>query len=451
MFLCIDLPGENSVYKKPLVGLALPIIFSGYLHANTSYLSLSSAIDHAVDNDPWISGNTLTEQSLLAESNAAGTLPDPKVTLGAANFPTDTFDFNQEPMTQINMGISQMFPRGETRRLKATIKEQTAGQQPYLRANRQAKTRLRVTQLWLDGFRSQQTIRLINADRSLFEKMVDFAEISYSSASGIARQQDVIRAQLELTKLEDRLTRLKQAQESSRHALHEWLSAELVNQPFAPELPDIQISLPHSLLQSRFDPAELQTALLKHPSLIAHDQSIRAADTEIELARQKYKPEWGLSASYGYRGHDLTGNERADFLSLGIVMDMPIFSRARQDSEVKSAASKAQKSRFDKQLLYRQMLASLQTSFSQLGYLDEREQIYQSTLLPQMREQAEASLTAYNNDDGDFAEAVLAQIAELNAKIEYLNITVDRQKQIAQLNYLLTGQISKYEAQALQD
>ena len=40
-------------------------------------------------------------------------------------------------------------------------------------------------------------------------------------------------------------------------------------------------------------------------------------------------------------------------------------------------------------------------------------------------------------DDGDFAEAVRARIAELNAKVDALAIAVDRQKTIAQINYLL--------------
>jgi hypothetical protein len=56
-----------------------------------------------------------------------------------------------------------------------------------------------------------------------------------------------------------------------------------------------------------------------------------------------------------------------------------------------------------------------------------------------MAEQAEASLTAYNNDDGDFAEAVRARIAELNAKIDALGIAVERLQVITHMNYLLAG------------
>ena len=58
-----------------------------------------------------------------------------------------------------------------------------------------------------------------------------------------------------------------------------------------------------------------------------------------------------------------------------------------------------------------------------------------------MDEQAEASLNAYTNDNGDFSEVVRARIAELNARIEALNINVDIQKSISKINYFLAGSL----------
>jgi len=63
-------------------------------------------------------------------------------------------------------------------------------------------------------------------------------------------------------------------------------------------------------------------------------------------------------------------------------------------------------------------------------------------LLPQIHNQAEASLTAYTNDDGDFSEVVRSRIAVLNAEIDELTINVDEQKIRLELNYLFIGSIS---------
>jgi acyl-homoserine lactone acylase PvdQ len=116
---------------------------------------------------------------------------------------------------------------------------------------------------------------------------------------------------------------------------------------------------------------------------------------------------------------------------------------------VSAAVNRSEVIKTEKQLLARQLMAELETARVQLERLDERQILYTEQLLPQMVEQASASLTAYNNDDGDFAEAVRARIAELNAKIDALDIAVERQKIISQINYLL-AQVSPDDAQSVE-
>jgi hypothetical protein len=85
------------------------------------------------------------------------------------------------------------------------------------------------------------------------------------------------------------------------------------------------------------------------------------------------------------------------------------------------------------------MRASFDASKAQLLRLNQRQTLYATQLLPQIHEQAEASLTAYTNDDGDFAEVMRARIAEMDAEVDDLSINVERQKTILELNYFLTS------------
>ena len=74
-------------------------------------LSFEKAIKSAQKNDPWLTGNVHKQRAIESMSTAVNTLPDPKVSIGLANLPTDGFDFGQEGMTQAKGGIAQMFPR----------------------------------------------------------------------------------------------------------------------------------------------------------------------------------------------------------------------------------------------------------------------------------------------------------------------------------------------------
>ncbi len=408
---------------------------SALVNANASddVLMLSEAVDIAIAADPWLTGSRLTQAALTDEATVAATLPDPRMTLMAGNFPVDSFDINQEPMTQVSVGISQMFPRGDTLALAQRKKQELALQHPLLREDRRARVTATVTQLWLDAYHAQESIRLIELDRGLFEHLVDASRATYATTAGRARQQDVIRAQLELTRLEDRMIALRQRQEAAQMRLSEWIGSRAGDQ-LAATLP---AEAPRESVATLGSDQERYERLRHHPSLLALERRIEATETDLDLARQKYRPEWGLSAQYGYRDRDLMGRDRADLFSLGVTFDLPLFTANRQDKEVSAAARHAEAIRTEKQLLIRQLMAELETASVQLARLDERYALYRDRLLPQMAEQAEASLAAYNNDDGDFAEAIRARIAELNSSIEALAIAVKRQKTIARINYLL--------------
>lgn len=415
-------------------------------------LSLREAVNAAQQNDPWLVGNKHSQDAIESMSIAADTLPDPKVSLGLANMPIDTFDFNQEPMTQLKIGVTQMFPRGNSLSIKRKQLEAVGGQFPHQRSDRKAKIAVMVGRLWLDAYKAQESIVLILRDRPLFEQLADVAEASYSTALGRTRQQDIIRAQLELTRLDDRLTVLRQRREMVMEKLSEWLSeyfrSEYSDAPTGSTTtawsqlrldknqPNIKILKKELYWEvEQTEPQELLEYFSKHPSIKALDRKIEASKIGVELAREKYKPAWGVNASYGYRDDAQNGNDRANFVSIGVSFDLPYFTSNRQDKEVQSSVSQSEAVKTQKWSLLRKMIADLEKTKDQLKKLNERQFLYQNQLLPQMHEQAEASLTAYTNDDGDFAEVVRARIAELNAQINALGIDVDRQKAIIGLNY----------------
>lgn len=428
--------------------LWVPLAFTEQLQAA---MTLEQAVATAQQNDPWISGSEHRQKALEAQGTAASTLPDPVMNVGFANLPTDTFDFDQEAMTQFKVGITQMIPRGDSLELRREQLATLSAQQPYQRDDRKAKVAVSVSHLWLDTYRATETIRLIEEDRALFEHLVDVAQSSYSSALGKTRQQDLVRAQLELTRLEDRLTVLHERLEVSRSQLGEWLlpkTSDTSNQwkyvrsdwyELPSALPHLELAQPGVMpKEGNPEPQEISTFLIAHPAILNLDTKIEASATGIKLAEQKYKPEWKINASYGYRDDAPNGMDRADFFSVGVAFDLPLFTSNRQDKQVQSAVATTEAVRTERALLLRNMIAAFLSQQSKLLRLEERRNIYQTRLLAEMHEQAEASLTAYTNDDGDFAEVVRSHIAELNARIDALNIEIDRLKTIAQLNYFFT-------------
>lgn len=431
--------------KQTILGV---LLFSSISAWAQPRLELMSVIEAATENDPWLGQSSYKQNALMEESVAEGALPDPRVTIGAANLPLDTFDTGQEPMTQGMIGITQRIPRGDSRRLASAKKEELAGVQPYLRQNRRAQVTETATHLWLDLWKAQESIRLIEQNRGLFEQLADVAEAGYTSATMGSRQQDVIRASLELTRLEDRLTALHTQLASSREALGEWIGSRRAQLSVAENIPplllaDVSSSWPETSVES----------VIRHPSVRATDQLIDVQDIDVDLAREAYKPEWSVFAQYGYRDRAPNGQDRADLFSIGIGFDLPIFTGSRQDRRLNASAARLEAEKTDRVLRIRSLQAKARSALARIERLDDRIDLYQQTLLPQMEEQADASLTAYNNDDGDFAEAVRARISELNAEVELIQMMAERAKTLASFRYLTTeaSNIPSFSMTDLQD
>jgi outer membrane protein TolC len=423
-------------------------------------LTLEEAIYLSQSNDPWLVSNKLQQDSIKSESIAAGTLPDPKISVGIANLSIDTLDFGQEAMTQMKIGVSQMFPRGDSLSLRQQQLELTAEQYPFLRQDRRAKLSVTTAQVWFDVFKAQESIALIERNRNLFEQLSDVVKAGYSSALAKSNQQDIIRAQLEVTRLEDKLTILAQQEDMFKQKLSEWVGKAFIDEyrtgheqdyellfstfTVPNSLPEIRLTNPNLYLDEeksqRYKQA-LYEAFSVHPLISALEHRIQSSRKAVELKKQLYKPEWGVNAGYSYRGDDAMGNSRDDLLSIGVSFDLPIFTSSKQDKQVQAAIYQSESIKTEKWLLLRNMMASYGVAKAQLLRLEQRQTLYNDLLLPQMQDQADASLTAYTNDKGDFAEVVRSLIAQLNTQLDALAINVDLQKVKVQLNYYFTPKV----------
>jgi outer membrane protein TolC len=456
---------QNRAIFNGLLAMGLCITVVSTKALAQQPISLEKAIAIAQANDPWLAGLVYQQEAIQAQSVAVGQLPDPEIAIGVANLPTDSFDFGQEPMTQFRLGVKQLFPRGASLALKQRQLAEMSEQYPYMRSDRMAKIAVMVAHLWLEAFRNRETFRLIESDRRLFESLLDIAQAKYAAALGNARQQDLIRAQLELTRIDDQIVNLHQQYEMNLAKLGEWLITvpdkntagfEAISQiELDNQLPRLMLAPPEtsavknsaaeknaveiSATAESLNPQQLFALLEKHPAILMIEQKVTASGTGIDLAKQHYKPQWGVSADYGYRDRDPLGRARADFFSMGVSFDIPVFTAKRQDKNLQAAIANTEAMKTEKAQMLRSMKASFESTLKQYKYLSERQAIYQTRLLGEINDQAEASLTAYANDDGDFGEVVRAHIAELNAQIEALNIAIDRLKSIAQINYFFVA------------
>lgn len=394
-------------------------------HAATDELSLAEAEHIALRGDPMLANIDATAQALDESAIADGQLPDPKLKFSLFNFPTDTFDRDQEPITQLRFGVQQTIPRGDTLALSSQrTSVQASGERARI-ANETRKLKREVRSNWYETFYWMRAEQIVAANKRLFKEMVDITESQY--AAGRRNQQDVLRAELELGLLDDRLTDIQQKQETSRANLSKWIGAEAQRQ------------LPDEFPALNEPPAleAIQAALPQHPALRMEQAHIDVNRKNVSIAREAYKPAWTLGLDYGIRdGNNPNGTERADLVAATVTFDLPLFTNKRQDRRLAAAQRRegAAKLQYDDKL--RGLQSMLEKDFVSWQRLSERLQRYRKTLVNQATANSEASLLAYQNDATDFPTLMRAKITELDTHLKALRIHVDAAKAQARLLYL---------------
>jgi outer membrane protein TolC len=391
-------------------------------------LSLQEAEKLALEADPLIMRHEASSRSYNAESTANSTLPDPKLRLGMFNVPLDTFSTTEDPSTQLRVGIQQEFPRGDSTELKQQQSQWLAQAAMAQARDESMKLLMNVRETYLNLYYEVKAAGIVNDTHALFSKLVKITEDQY--AAGRANQQDVIRADLELSRLEDRLTKIKSNEDEYRVHLAQWIG-EVAWHAIDNQLPALP-AVPETV--------DFNQILTQHPSVLTETARIEASRKMVEVARQDYKPGMGAFVEYRKRfGENIDGSDRSDMMAAMVTVDIPLFTENRQDKNVKAreeSANAARYSRDDRLRVLKRMLEKDRAIYKRLG---ERELIYENKLVSSAVNNAEASLNAYQSGVTEFTTLMRARITELDVRLESLRIKVDRMRAQARLLYI-TGE-----------
>ena len=406
------------------------LLFSGMNYVFAASLTMAEAEQLALKEDYTLRAISARSQSMTELSVATEKLPDPQLKLGFANLPTDSFNLGQEPMTQAVIGLRQMFPRGHTRSLKSARITESVARNDANGDDRKQQLQLIVREQYTRIYLHQEREKILRQSLIVFTDLAEITRDYY--ASGRAHQQDVVQTQLELSRVEERLARIRQQQEQARARLAEWIGADAYRE-LDTQWP--QISQPETAQQIISD-------LPEHPRLRAWQHEIAKSRTSEEIARQAYKPGFAVDLAYGGRGgQNPDGSNRTDFLSVFVTMDIPLFTKNRQDRVLASSIADTSATQFARDDIYRSMKARVEENMATLSRERERLGLYEEFLLPQAEFNAEAAFEAYQDAVDDLTTLMRARIGEYELKLSHAALRADEIITRARLLYL-QGEIS---------
>ncbi|WP_318475241.1 TolC family protein [Photobacterium leiognathi] len=407
--------------------------------SNTDVPVLIQLIESAVINDKKRSEITAQMQATLENSVAASSLPDPKLKVGFGGLPIDNFSFDSDPMTMLSVGLMQQFGRGATLDLQQQKGEIQAKGIELQLGVRELDIANAITQRWLELGYLQHVEAIIKQNKCLFTELAQVTKTNY--ANGTNEAQDVLQAQLQISKIDEKLNSNLQQQQRLIYQLSEWLGAEWLSSAGTMNAKQpLHWQKLNTLLPQLENRTEHYAILRHHPMVKISDTAISANETQVDIATEAYKPQFGVEVMYGARFvNGMNGKPASDMLSAYLTMDVPLFTKNKQDRTYNAAQQQVIAAKSQRDLLLQQMNAKVNTLLIERHNLLSRIERYKKSLQPQAKARTQAVERGYQNNTASFKDVITAANDELNLNTERVRIETDLQLTNSQLAALING------------
>ncbi|ROS67622.1 outer membrane protein TolC [Vibrio crassostreae] len=456
----MNIKPTTSVFGINASVVVVAAFVSSTAFISTSALAAASASTQADQQSSTQQLNTLIEIALSEDSNrkqyfaqsqamretgiASATLMDPKLKVGFGGLPVDSFQFDEDPMTNISVGLMQQFERGDT----LDLQQKKAGQQADGLALQVQARELTVansmTQLWLELGYQQVAEGVMRENRRLLVELENYVQTNYSI--GKSEAQDLLNAQLQVSKLDEKLQANQQVQRRLISQLSEWLGSDwlgsqvLDSQGVLNANNQIDWTSLESKLATNRDSTKHYQLLMDHPLVKIIDATISSNQTQVELAEQAYTPQFGVEVMYAHRqANNMAGEPASDLVSAYLTVDIPLFTGNRQDKNLSAAQYQVGAAKSQKDTLLSQMNAQVNALLVDRSNLIQRLERYQKTLLPQTAARISAVERGYQNNTAQFNDVISATADELALKLEQQRLITDLNIVNSKLASLVSG------------
>lgn len=394
----------------------------------TPLLILEQAQNIAVAENPNLAQIRARYEALAQIPSQAGTLPDPVLSFNAMNLPTDSFDRDQEAMTQMQIGVAQEFPFPGKLSLREEAAEYTAQAARHSVEEMRLRLANNVSMKWWQVFYLDRAMDTVDSNQKLLRQFVEVARKKYEVGSGL--QQDVLLAQLELSKFIDQKIQLTGMRQNQAIQLN-----VLMGQPG-----NVAVTLPSEVMKDMPNIADEEVLYARaessRPLLMQQERNIDAAQARLSLAEREYYPDFKVGLTYG----DRQGNNppprndsRSDFMSVMFGIKIPLYAGRKQSMAVKQRSSELASNRYALQDTGNVIRGDISSAVTDYQRAREQFSLFETGIVPQARQTVASMLAGYQVSQVDFLNLVRSQVTLFNYELQYWKALTEGKQALARL------------------
>lgn len=369
--------------------------------AQSNRLVLADVVTEALAKNPEIAASQRRYDAARQRPAQERSLPDPMLSAGynASGTPRPGAGIGTEPNANAGFMVSQMLPYPGKLALRGAIAEREADAEFQQIEAARLSVAARVKQAYYRLSYTHAVTDVLRRNKELLDTLLKVSEGRY--AVGHAAQQDVIKAQTQLSILELQLERLAQERATREGELN-----ALLNRPAS-----APVGVPEDLQLVHFDLALeslLATANERAPMLRRDRIMIDRARLALDAARKEYKPDFGVTGGYYYMG------SMPPMYELRFDVTLPL-RRARRAAAVAEQQSTSDQARSTLDSSRLAIQSRVQEDYRMASTAIRLARMYRDGVLPQARLALESSLASYQSGTVDF----LSVLTNFGTVLEY--------------------------------
>jgi cobalt-zinc-cadmium efflux system outer membrane protein len=421
---------KSTVLFTSILLAASVFSYQGIVHAQvSSTASLDILVQEALDNNPRIQQAFHEWKASQYRIDSARGLPDPMLSYGYFG---ESIETRVGPQEQ-KFGVSQKIPFPGKLRLKGKAQSKHA---EILREKHEAVTNEIIKEVkfgYYDLFWVDQAIQINEEEKSILEKLEKVTQRKYESNR--IPQQDVIKAQVELSKIIQKLFLLKQNRSSLVARLN-----SLLNRPGDSDMVRI-LSIDERAFEYELDEL-VDKVNLSRQELLAAGLSVEKAEHEKSLAKMAYLPDFTFGAEFVDIGSGTTSlsNDGEDAWMGKVSVNVPIwFGKLKAQVKEKEAALQAAKE--NKADVENRVEFEVQDIYFKISAYKDIVLLYETALIPQAQQAFDASQTGFETGAISFLDWLDTERTYLQTRLAYYKSITDYHKAVAHLERIVGGNL----------
>ncbi len=387
-------------------------------------LTLSWCLDRARQANPVVARAVASASAASHRIGPAGALEDPRLAYEASNVPVGDFDFRSTPLSGHRFGLRQKLPFPGLLSSRSGAAKRNAEASGLLVDDQRLVTESAVEMAWAELGYAQRARDITDRNVGLLRQLSETAESRYRVGSGL--QQDVLRAQVELTVLLQERLRRDEAIERAESEL-----VALLDLPAAtrlPRTPELRMSAEQPLLEPLLDSLEKRSAKLR-----AAQKTVEAAKAQVRVAELEGLPDFDLGIGYRQRssvsGDPVDGD---DFVSAGITLRLPV-NRSKWRARVAEQRALLRRAKANLRVVRAALVSLTRRAHAQLQRAASEEALLETGLVPQARQSLESSRSGYEVGRIEFLSLLDSQVRLLGAELRLVRARADKRLAFAAL------------------